>query len=182
MPAQLATIHLFSGARILGSILRSKGTHMPDVITPEKPQSLTSADGRRNLVPRQRSPVRGRKACARSSAEMDEKGVFDTSLIEQFFQLGPDGHRDPGAVWRRRRQRSLKPFSPSRSSRASTPRAGVIVDVQNTLVNNAILRWGNEEQKKRYLPRMASEWVRRLCAERGRIRLGRLRSCHRARN
>src|SRR5438034_6383331 len=35
--------------------------------------------------------------------------------------------------------------------------AGVIVDVQNTLVNNAILRWGNEEQKKRYLPRMASD-------------------------
>src|SRR5438874_647444 len=35
--------------------------------------------------------------------------------------------------------------------------AGVIVDVQNTLVNNAILRWANEEQKKRYLPRMASD-------------------------
>src|SRR6266700_2893018 len=35
--------------------------------------------------------------------------------------------------------------------------AGVIVDVQNTLVNNALLRWANEEQKKRYLPRMASD-------------------------
>jgi alkylation response protein AidB-like acyl-CoA dehydrogenase len=31
----------------------------------------------------------------------------------------------------------------------------VIVDVQNTLVNNALLRWGNEEQKKRYLPKLA---------------------------
>src|SRR5207245_3550895 len=35
--------------------------------------------------------------------------------------------------------------------------AGVVVDVQNTLVNNALLRWATEEQKKRYLPRMASD-------------------------
>jgi len=32
-----------------------------------------------------------------------------------------------------------------------------VVDVQNTLVNNALLRWCNEEQKKRYLPRMAAD-------------------------
>jgi butyryl-CoA dehydrogenase/short/branched chain acyl-CoA dehydrogenase len=36
------------------------------------------------------------------------------------------------------------------------PSAGVIVDVQNTLVNNALMRWGNDAQKNRYLPRMAS--------------------------
>jgi alkylation response protein AidB-like acyl-CoA dehydrogenase len=35
----------------------------------------------------------------------------------------------------------------------------VLVDVQNTLVNNAILRWANDEQKQRYFPRMCSEWV-----------------------
>jgi alkylation response protein AidB-like acyl-CoA dehydrogenase len=39
------------------------------------------------------------------------------------------------------------------------PSAGVIVDVQNTLVNNALLRWTTEEQKKRYLPRMAAGTV-----------------------
>jgi butyryl-CoA dehydrogenase/short/branched chain acyl-CoA dehydrogenase len=33
------------------------------------------------------------------------------------------------------------------------------VDVQNTLVNNAVLRWGNEDQKKRYLPRLAKDTV-----------------------
>jgi len=36
---------------------------------------------------------------------------------------------------------------------------GVLVDVQNTLVNNALLRWGSAEQKERYLPRLTSEWV-----------------------
>src|SRR5256884_3962477 len=37
--------------------------------------------------------------------------------------------------------------------------AGVIVDVQNTLVNNAVLRWANHEQKKKYLSRMATDTV-----------------------
>jgi alkylation response protein AidB-like acyl-CoA dehydrogenase len=37
--------------------------------------------------------------------------------------------------------------------------AGVIVDVQNTLVANAILRWANEDQKKRYLPKMTADTV-----------------------
>ena len=36
---------------------------------------------------------------------------------------------------------------------------GVFVDVQNTLVNNAILRWGNPEQKKKYLAQLAAERV-----------------------
>jgi butyryl-CoA dehydrogenase/short/branched chain acyl-CoA dehydrogenase len=36
---------------------------------------------------------------------------------------------------------------------------GVFVDVQNTLVNNALIRWGSPEQKQNYLPRLASETV-----------------------
>jgi alkylation response protein AidB-like acyl-CoA dehydrogenase len=39
------------------------------------------------------------------------------------------------------------------------PSVSVLVDVQNTLVINALLRWANDEQKQRYLPKMASEWV-----------------------
>jgi alkylation response protein AidB-like acyl-CoA dehydrogenase len=35
----------------------------------------------------------------------------------------------------------------------------VLVDVQNTLVNNAFLRWGSEELKARYFPKLASKWV-----------------------
>jgi len=37
--------------------------------------------------------------------------------------------------------------------------AGVIVDVQNTLVNNAFLGWATEEQRKRYCRRMTSDTV-----------------------
>jgi alkylation response protein AidB-like acyl-CoA dehydrogenase len=42
---------------------------------------------------------------------------------------------------------------------AVDPSAGIIVDVQNTLFNNALLRWGNDAQKRKYLPRMASSAV-----------------------
>ncbi|HEV8549861.1 MAG TPA: acyl-CoA dehydrogenase family protein, partial [Polyangiaceae bacterium] len=39
------------------------------------------------------------------------------------------------------------------------PAVAVLVDVQNTLVNNAVVRWGTEAQKERYLPKLATEWV-----------------------
>jgi butyryl-CoA dehydrogenase/short/branched chain acyl-CoA dehydrogenase len=39
------------------------------------------------------------------------------------------------------------------------PSVGVLVDVQNTLVNNALIRWSTEAQKQKYLPKMAAEWV-----------------------
>jgi butyryl-CoA dehydrogenase/short/branched chain acyl-CoA dehydrogenase len=42
---------------------------------------------------------------------------------------------------------------------AVDPSAGVVVDVQNTIVNNAILRWGNDTQKAKYLPLLAASTV-----------------------
>jgi butyryl-CoA dehydrogenase/short/branched chain acyl-CoA dehydrogenase len=42
---------------------------------------------------------------------------------------------------------------------AVDPAVGVLVDVQNTLCANAIVRWATEEQKRRYLPRLAAEMV-----------------------
>jgi alkylation response protein AidB-like acyl-CoA dehydrogenase len=39
------------------------------------------------------------------------------------------------------------------------PSLAVLVDVQNTLVNNCLLRWANDEQKARYFPKLATSWV-----------------------
>jgi len=88
--------------------------------------------------------------------EMDEKAVFDKGLIHEFFQLGLMGIEVPeqyggGAGKFFDAILAVEEFSRVDAS------AGVIVDVQNTLVNNALLRWATEEQKKRYLPRMVSE-------------------------
>jgi alkylation response protein AidB-like acyl-CoA dehydrogenase len=43
------------------------------------------------------------------------------------------------------------------------PSVGVLVDVQNTLVINAILRWGSEQIRHRYLPKLASSMVGAYC-------------------
>lgn len=90
--------------------------------------------------------------------EMDEKGVFDKSLIEQFFQLGLMGIEIPEQYGGAGGKFFEAILTVEEISRADAS-AGVVVDVQNTLVNNALLRWANPEQKKRYLPRMAADTV-----------------------
>lgn len=89
--------------------------------------------------------------------EMDEHGKFDPEIIQQFFQLGlmgieiPEQYGGGGGTF-------FEAILAVEELSKVDPSAGVIVDVQNTLVNNALLRWGTEDQKKKYLPRMASEW------------------------
>jgi alkylation response protein AidB-like acyl-CoA dehydrogenase len=87
--------------------------------------------------------------------EMDETAVFDPSLLEQFFQLGLMGIEIPeqyGGAGGKFFEAILAVEEFSRADASS----GVIVDVQNTLVANAFLRWASEEQKKRYLPKLAA--------------------------
>ncbi|MGZ4827846.1 MAG: acyl-CoA dehydrogenase [Terriglobales bacterium] len=92
------------------------------------------------------------------SREMDEKGVFEHSLIDQFFQLGLMGIEIPEQFGGGAGTFFEAILAVEELSRVDAS-AGVVVDVQNTLVNNALLRWGNEEQKRRYLPKMATETV-----------------------
>src|SRR6201982_529324 len=90
--------------------------------------------------------------------EMDEKGVFEKELSHQFFQLGLMGIEVPeqyGGGGGRFFEAILAVEELSRADAS----AGVIVDVQNTLVNNALLRWTTEEQRKRYLPMMTRDTV-----------------------
>jgi alkylation response protein AidB-like acyl-CoA dehydrogenase len=90
--------------------------------------------------------------------EMDEKGVFNKELIHQFFELGLMGIEIPEQYGGGAGTFFEAVLAVEEMSRVDAS-AGVVVDVQNTLVNNALLRWGAAEQKKRYLPRMATEWV-----------------------
>jgi butyryl-CoA dehydrogenase/short/branched chain acyl-CoA dehydrogenase len=90
--------------------------------------------------------------------EMDEKGVMDHSLVEQFHQLGLMGIEIPEQYGGGGGSFFEAILTVEELSRVD-PSVGVLVDVQNTLVNNALIRWGNEEQKKKYLPKMANEWV-----------------------
>ncbi len=90
--------------------------------------------------------------------EMDEKAMFDHGLLDQFFQLGLMGIEIPEQYGGAGGKFFEAILAVEEFSRADAS-AGVIVDVQNTLVANAILRWATEDQKKRYLPKMASDTV-----------------------
>jgi alkylation response protein AidB-like acyl-CoA dehydrogenase len=90
--------------------------------------------------------------------EMDEKGAFDRALLDQFFQLGLMGIEIPEQYGGAGGKFFEAILAVEEFSRADAS-AGVIVDVQNTLVANAILRWATEDQKKRYLPKMSADTV-----------------------
>src|SRR5689334_6720240 len=90
--------------------------------------------------------------------EMDEKGLFDHGLIDQFFQLGIMAIEIPEQYGGGAGTFFEAILAVEELSRVDAS-AGVVVDVQNTLVNNALLRWATDAQKKRYLPRMATDLV-----------------------
>ncbi len=92
------------------------------------------------------------------SHEMDEKGALDTSLIPQCFELGLMGIEVPEGLGGAGGSFFLAVLAVEALSRVD-PAVAILVDVQNTLVNNCLLRWASDEQKSRYLPKLASEWV-----------------------
>ena len=90
--------------------------------------------------------------------EMDEKAVFDHGLIDQFFQLGLMGIEVPEQYGGAGGKFFESILAVEELARADAS-AAVIVDVQNTLFGNAILRWATEDQKKRYLPRLTTDML-----------------------
>jgi alkylation response protein AidB-like acyl-CoA dehydrogenase len=89
---------------------------------------------------------------------MDTAAVLDRDLILALFELGLMGIEIPSEYGGSGSSFFNAILAVQALSRVD-PSVAVLVDVQNTLVNNALLRWGNPEQKARYLPKLASEWV-----------------------
>jgi butyryl-CoA dehydrogenase/short/branched chain acyl-CoA dehydrogenase len=88
--------------------------------------------------------------------EMDEQSKFRKDLIEEMFELGlmavdvPEEFGGQGGCF-------FQSILAIEELAKVDPSASVIIDVQNTLFNNAILRWGTAEQKRRWLPRSAKD-------------------------
>jgi short-chain 2-methylacyl-CoA dehydrogenase len=89
---------------------------------------------------------------------MDEAGVFRKDLLQEMFELGlmgieiPENHGGQGGSF-------FQSVLAVEALAAVDPSAAVIVDVQNTIANNILLRWGNDEQKRRYLRKLAQDTV-----------------------
>ena len=87
--------------------------------------------------------------------EMDDREKFDPQLLRQFFELNLMGIQIPQQWGGAEGSFFMSVLAVEELSRVD-PSAAVIVDVQNTLVNNALLNWGSQTQKSRYLPRLAT--------------------------
>ncbi|HWZ11569.1 MAG TPA: acyl-CoA dehydrogenase [Acidobacteriaceae bacterium] len=90
--------------------------------------------------------------------EMDEQQHMDEALIRQLFELGLMGIEIP-AEYGGAGGTFFEAILAVEEVSAADPSVGVLVDVQNTLSVNALLRWGTDEQKRRILPKMAADTV-----------------------
>jgi alkylation response protein AidB-like acyl-CoA dehydrogenase len=90
--------------------------------------------------------------------EMEDRGSIPRALIDRLFDLGvmgiqiPENHGGAGASF-------FHAVLAVEALSAVDPSVGVLVDVQNTLVVNALMRWGSDHLQQRYLPRLAAKAV-----------------------
>src|SRR6266850_6277560 len=90
--------------------------------------------------------------------EMDREAKMPKALIDSFFQLGVMGVEVP-EQWGGAGSSFFNAVLVVEELSHVDASCGVLVDVQNTLVNNAIIRWGNEDQQSKYLPMLARDTV-----------------------
>jgi alkylation response protein AidB-like acyl-CoA dehydrogenase len=89
---------------------------------------------------------------------MDEVGIFRKEILHELFALGlmaidvPEAYGGQGGEF-------FQSILAIEELAKVDPSAAVIVDVQNTLFNNALARWGTEEQKRCWLPQVAKDTV-----------------------
>ena len=91
-------------------------------------------------------------------SQMDAAQQMDPQLIPQLFEMGLMGIEVPDRFGGAGSDFFTSVIVVEELSRID-PSVAVLVDVQNTLVNNALLRWASEEQQERYLPQLASSVV-----------------------
>jgi butyryl-CoA dehydrogenase/short/branched chain acyl-CoA dehydrogenase len=90
--------------------------------------------------------------------EMDDSQQMDPGLIKKLFQLGlmgievPEQYGGAGGTF-------FNAILAVEEISAVDPSVGVMVDVQNTLCINALVRWATEEQKNKYLTRLATDTI-----------------------
>jgi len=90
--------------------------------------------------------------------QMDHDAAIDRDLIASFFDLGIMGIEVP-EQWGGAGSTFFNAVVVVEELSHVDASCGVFVDVQNTLVNNAVLRWGSDDQKSKYLPMLSRDTV-----------------------
>lgn len=89
---------------------------------------------------------------------MEEKAQIEPALIKKLFEMGLMGIETPENYGGAGGSLFMACLAVEELARIDGS-VSVMVDVQNTLVTNAFLKWANEKQKSTYLPKLATEWV-----------------------
>ena len=90
--------------------------------------------------------------------QMDESQNMESGIIKQLFSLGLMGIEIP-EQYNGSAGTFFEAILAVEELSAVDPAVGVLVDVQNTLCINALVRWATEAQKKKYLPRLAADTI-----------------------
>ncbi|MFN7905450.1 MAG: acyl-CoA dehydrogenase [Pseudobdellovibrionaceae bacterium] len=91
-------------------------------------------------------------------SEMDEQAKMKPEIVQKLFEMGlmgietPEKYGGAGATF------TMACLAVEEIAKVDGS-VSVLMDVQNTLVTNAILKWSTEAQKEKYLPKLAKEWV-----------------------
>ncbi len=125
--------------------------------TSNLPRALTQLDEDELLLQQTVRDFAADKIAPLTSA-MDESQTMDPALIRQLFELGlmgieiPEQYGGAGGTF-------FQSIVAVEAISATDPSVGVMVDVQNTLVINALVRWASDAQKQQFLPRLAKDTI-----------------------
>lgn len=92
------------------------------------------------------------------TSSMDEKAEMDPQLLKKLFEMGLMGVENPDKYGGAGSTFFMACLAVEELGRVDGS-VSVLMDVQNTLVTNALLRWTTDAQKEKYLPKLAKEWV-----------------------
>ena len=90
--------------------------------------------------------------------KMDSEKTMDPTLIKKLFEMGLMGIESPESFGGAESSFTMACIAVEELGRVDGS-VSVLVDVQNTLVTNAFLKWANPSQKEKYLPQLAQEKV-----------------------
>ncbi len=90
--------------------------------------------------------------------DMDHKAEMNPGLIKKLFEMGLMGVESPEKYGGAGSTFMMACLAVEELARVDGS-VSVLMDVQNTLVTNAFIKWGSEAIKDKYMPKMATEWI-----------------------
>ena len=151
---------IFSSVRSLSSTASLKFVQATDIS--EIPPTPISHMSETELAIKESVSKFAQDVIAPKVREMDEAEAMDSTIVEQLFEQGLMGIEIPENFGGAGMNFTAAIVGIEELARVD-PSVSVMVDVHNTLVNTAIMKYGTAESKRKWLPKLASQSVGSFC-------------------